>query len=90
MNTRPRAQSQAPSDLAGSGITLTWNAPEDNGWETTDPIQRYPDLDGGNAEQDSGVNVGDGIVVVDPPSGLAAKPDGRMLLVHERNTFEAV
>ena len=31
-----------------------------------------------------------GIVVIDPPSGLGAQPDGRMLLVHKRNTFGAV
>ena len=43
--------------------------------------------DGGDAEEGSGVDVGGGIVVFDPASGLSADVRVRMLLVHEAEGF---
>ena len=43
--------------------------------------------DGGDAEQGSGVDVGGGLVVFDPATGLSVNLQVRMLLVHEAEGF---
>ena len=43
--------------------------------------------DGGDAEQGSGLDVGGGVVVFDPSTGLSADVRVRMLLVHEAEGF---
>ena len=43
--------------------------------------------DGGDAEQGSGIDVGGGLVVFDPSSGLSVNVQVRMLLVHEAEGF---
>ena len=43
--------------------------------------------DGGDAEQGSGIDVGSGLVVFDPSTGLSVDVRVRMLLVHEAEGF---
>ena len=43
--------------------------------------------DGGDAEQGSGIDVGGGLVVFDPSTGLSVNVQVRMLLVHEAEGF---